>query len=702
MTSVIMPFSENISNETVLTLKRENDTVEDSKITFNEPFPQSLFDKVLKTLDLSFNDLLSVLLKAKEYYKDTFCLSAIHLSLLNKFVDEVDICPSVWRVLSVKEDYGLKCFKIRMFPYLEVESKEWQQSIFDSKKQKSVMLANNYFEVVSENQRKAKKDEKPEVEEDDAKAVDLSAKKDFSFNTNLSAWSILDVSAYTDFTPIVDNIIKIQKLECEEVLFAYISKLVVSPLTCEIIKKKEVWDFLTPLLKDKDFYDRIMYILYYANWTLYHEELLMKAKVLNNYRVLFTLSEASRMPSATYTHLHQNPYLVPVYDITTVHTRIPFYLEGKRSIVDEATFKMRFKIATGGCFEGIDFKKYNASITGSILVPCVHVSPLEAVPLKEKPTLDRKGVAPNIYLIDKFENEEERKFWLYLEKYYPSYASLVDEDYQELFKEPVISTDDPIVKFSKDAETETMQSVTNNITVEDKSTVKVGFNLLADIDMSITCKFEEFKERALEIYYKIKENCQHRGAVYITEIRTLNSLKYKIYGPGICRPIDMFRISHTPAQMVKMFHLHCVRMYYDGELTLFRSCVASLLSGVNESYRWFSCNKIPLDVVLKYAQRGLSIVLNHNEKVAAIKYLEEDTRWGEYFRKINIDNDIFGCVNSNHQFYHVEEPYCARIGLRNVVECDNVETNTYISSTQLKINPKYLTKSNDTVIVPSV
>ena len=176
---------------------------------------------------------------------------------------------------------------------------------------------------------------------------------------------------------------------------------------------------------------------------------------------------------------------------------------------------------------------------------------------------------------------------------------------------------------------------------------------MADIDISITSAgFEEFKKNVLILFDGVKKNCEHRGEVYYEEVKTIASIKYKFYGPGLCRPIDVFCIPYSPAKMVKKFHVHAVKMYYDNKVTMFRSCIATLLGGVNESYKWFSCNKIPIDVLLKYTQRGLSIIFNQNERDATSNFLHTDTRWGLILENLEIEpENIYCCVTNDHPFF---------------------------------------------------
>ena len=74
-----------------------------------------------------------------------------------------------------------------------------------------------------------------------------------------------------------------------------------------------------------------------------------------------------------------------------------------------------------------------------------------------------------------------------------------------------------------------------------------------------------FKIWVVILANQIKSNCIHIGEVWIKKIYTLATFKYKIYGPGLIRPIDLFRIPYPPEKMVKKFHCPIVRSWYDGK-----------------------------------------------------------------------------------------------------------------------------------------
>ena len=183
----------------------------------------------------------------------------------------------------------------------------------------------------------------------------------------------------------------------------------------------------------------------------------------------------------------------------------------------------------------------------------------------------------------------------------------------------------------------------------------VAYNQLADIDISNTSlTFAKFKENVYKLYEQIKKNCEHRGPVYIRAKLTIASTKFVIYGPGLVRPMDIFRISYSPAKMVKNFHLQCVKMYYNNDITMFRECITSLLTGVNDYYKWFTCNKIPIDVILKYAMRGITTILNDVERDASSNYIDSDNRWGPILKRLRINPvNMYCVVGPEHSFFRL-------------------------------------------------
>jgi hypothetical protein len=138
--------------------------------------------------------------------------------------------------------------------------------------------------------------------------------------------------------------------------------------------------------------------------------------------------------------------------------------------------------------------------------------------------------------------------------------------------------------------------------------------------------------------------------------------------------------------MVKKFHVHAVKMFYDNDITMFRSCIACLLSGVGETYKWFSCNKVAADVLLKYAQRGMSIILNDRERTALSNYIVKEERWGNMIKAIGIPAEKIYCsVMEKHPFFR---PGLYDSGCRKGLRPFEKDTSCLYSNTLTVTKPK--------------
>ena len=267
------------------------------------------------------------------------------------------------------------------------------------------------------------------------------------------------------------------------------------------------------------------------------------------------------------------------------------------------------------------------------------------------------------------------------------------------------------------AKTRLDDEIRNIISDVGRSKTTAGKNTMADIDISVkTTDWEEFKEAAHVIYEVVKKNCSKYGTVLIEKIETKAQHKYKIHGTGLVRPIDVFRVPYHAAKMVKKFHLPCVRMWYDGNIYFFRQCVSTLLSGINDHYKWFSCNKTPVDIILKYAQRGITTLINKKERLVMQNYSKVCDTW-EYLTKTNVPSvsestnvitymKAFGTARLEHKFFSSHKynagireglkPYIIPDETNEIntitVPMDNIQT---IDGTQIS------NKTNTSIIAPN-
>ncbi len=675
----------------------------DQSVTFSITFDadeKHIFNYLLDRSDIDITELLHALDAANKFFEE-YEMSCKSQNCITKYINNLSRYTRTWTGLTSKPDYNLTLFSNRMLPYFNLGSNVWAKASMDAMKKKDYPVA--LFNEISIGPLNVVT-ETTGLQLDEFQEEIKMAKR----NNNFLEWQILPYEKYPNMKEHLDKIKILAKLGLKKQAIHLICKLMLSPRDCHIVREPEIWKILKPEMTNKDFTILVKYCMFYAFYILKQEETVMFTKITDRSRVLFKLEEAVHLPTLANCHIDRTPYIVQLTDDTPLSQCMPFYLHGKRKINSKEKFLRRFDIATGGAFRGFDFQAIGAAITGSILVPCVHQSPLEEGFDDLDWNRQRNGTDMKYpYMIDTPENLEDEAFSNYLEYYYPSYVSLTDEDYNthvlgsahdivekqndtgieyENFRVDTASTDTnadldgqrpentlktnlentskthsenkrrtwekfvetKIANNEKDEIDPTKQEVP-----EDKSVRAVEYNQLADIDISITTRDTEvFKERAIKLYETIKKNCEHRGAVYIKEVKTISSMKYKIYGPGLPRPIDVFKIPYEPIKMVKKFHMNVVKMYYNGDLILLRSCVSSLLSGVGENYKWFSCNKVPVDVILKYAQRGISLILNKKERDSISNYITESDRWSFIPERLKINPEkMYCCVTYRHPFF---------------------------------------------------
>lgn len=714
-----------------------------------------LFNDLLDAADVNIEELTGAIDKAHDYFND-YEVSRKTQNVVDRYISKIGNAESTWHGLTSKPDYNLSLFRRRMLPYFSLECKDWIKANLDAMK----------GEYPTEIVRAAKKNKNTQ----DEYSEELDA---VTMNNNFLEWSLLPVDKYPNMEKLTNRIKVLHKLGMKRQALLMFLKLLISPRECHIFRELSMWEIFKPQMKEEKYVEEIVrYCCCYAMYILRQEETIMFSQVNSNYRVLFTLEQAANIPTFSTCHIERHPYILQLTDNSRLSDSMIFYIKKGRKINSKEVFDRRFHIATGGAFKGVDLRALGAAITGSILIPCVHTSPLEKGCENIEWPEDRNGTkVPYPFMIDNPTTPEDMAFAKYLEMYYPGYASLTDEEYKlQLFKD--ISRDDPVklaesdnIVYENDEAKESVNNITTTINVVSQNTVHqavnttvnrviekkevdtdsdndedvelpimklplkksvkkhikrpikkftkkrrqvsksdsddsdsnediphsnntrknpqlpkmevenksikatVEYNQLADIDISISTKdFDTFKKNTLQLYDAIVKNCSHRGPVYIKEVKTLATVKYKVYGPGLSRPMDIFRIPYEPVKMVKKFHVHAVKMYYDNDVTMFRSCVACLLSGVGESYKWFVCSKVPADVLLKYAQRGLTIILNKKERDAISKYITENERWGAMLKHLKISADkIYCCVAADHPFFHPGAYNCGiRMNLRKI------------------------------------
>jgi hypothetical protein len=701
-------------------------------IILNSVYHGTLYSNILDNAPTTFTmDMLLHALKIGMDYFKPMQISAKTKTRIQCWVKSLGKYSYTWTELMDKPNYSLEVFSKRYWPFYNVESKDWQNITLEAK------AADYASEIIGDTNKES------------------NVGKDYKLETTVSqkynnylGYSVMDPANYPDMSKILIRLRTIMDIGLTTLMFEAVLRFLITPSTCHIIKEPALWDLINPLMNLPDHKKIFFHYMYYSMFILHHEDTIMFSQVRRNYRIIFNHTEALCMPTTYHMHMELDPYIQQLTGETYMAESIPFYLRCKRYLVSKKNFKRRFFLATGGALAGIPLHKYRASVSGSILIPCLTYTELEDdfVGIRFDTSREAKMSHTNLYDFCDNLTEKEKDFVSYLEYYYPSYHSLTDKDHVNK-----VLTQHAAIKIVEIKDETDEKS--------DEAPAKKKYNQISDIDISISAEtYDIFKDLSLMLGAQIQENCKHIGDVWIRKVQTMSSFKYEIYGPGLMRPIDLFRIPYGPDKMTKKFHVPIVRTWYDGRgerhgetikvisddskidqfwvtklkdniddgynrtdekfecvnniadmyekgIHTYRSCLCAALSGVNDSYKWFSCNKVPVDVVLKYAQRGVATVLNKKEIVALIAFMKLSDRWTPFIN--SPDFDVCGSMSLKHIFFHPDALDAGiRFGLR---KFSKYITNFYsrrqpvgIAKTETAYDTNLSVKNNNKVLMPDL
>ncbi len=661
-----------------------------------------LFVKLVDNItdDYEFIEIIQILNKGNAYF-GKIEITQRTMSKIQTWINRLGRNGYIWNNLTNKPDYNLELQRNRFYPFCHIKSKEWKE------------VANNALQSEDYPPTNSKIFEKGNDDiKDFANERRISQK-----HNNFMSYPVLNPTKYGNIEEYVICLQTLVSLNLNIEALETFLRLCITPSCCHIIKSAEAWNLINPMINDIHAKKIVMYSMYYAQYIFRHESTKMFSQVRRSYRIIYTLTEAQALPDSHKLHIESDPYIQQLPDDTFISQTVPFYLREKRLIADSKTIYRRLFLATGGALMGINMKDFKAALTGSILIPCITISPLEKLRKGMRMDTVRKvrGYVPTHDPRYYDLTDDDHDFLLYLEYYYPSYDSYKDHEY---IKEVLTEKPEKLIKFDMKSYIEIKD---DEVDPNNKEDTLPDYNELADLDISLTTTtFEEFREKAMLLFKQIQKNVAFRGHVWMIEIETISSFKFKIYGPGITRPIDLFRIPYNCAKMVKKFHLPCVRMWNEGTqegeiqsatnsingILIYDSCICALKSGINNSYKWFSCNKVPVDVLLKYAQRGITTIYNKKERVSLIEYLKLSSRWKPLIDFKNMD--IFGMMTINHKFFYPAKFNAGiRLGLRNNLFQDE---DTFYSRRKSINYPEHNTiyggnlaiKTNNSVNPPSI
>jgi len=508
-----------------------------------------------------------------------------------------------WEVLSQVPDFFVERTAKRVFPSEKVDSAEWRCLVRDTKKS---TFTSDYTRMAQTG------------------SADMTAAADrHQGKTSTDLVQLTDPSQYaTDASmdSMVNCIVSLTRVNLTAGARLF-TMMCCSVHFCHVLFHPTLAVFIreNPVITQ--------YGRYYASYIISHEEELTTIRrkynqgvVTTQHRFVQTLKVCRQMaPSRVRCFAHPTS-VTPCRGAQESHLRrvLGRYHNWRRDPTNLNTvteFLRRLHQVTNGIFEGIDLRSLGAAVSGSILIPCCHVSTVENTAnntalsksiVMRIPRTHAKGVTHTTVQMHEWMRFIERT-----ELVYPGYASMDEAELKEL-----LSSDEDTVKSYEGTHT----------------------NDLADVDLSITCANPEaFDNQVVGLHIAICTRHPQKD-IRIRRIKTRSGYKYRMFGYGMSRPVDIFCTNKAPIDLVRGYHLPCVRMFWDEGYTkadlqqagahlqgpqIYNSCYSALVSGINNDYRWFGCNKIPLDVIIKYMARGITTSFNHREEQIYCAYLKQ-------------------------------------------------------------------------------
>ena len=183
------------------------------------------------------------------------------------------------------------------------------------------------------------------------------------------------------------------------------------------------------------------------------------------------------------------------------------------------------------------------------------------------------------------------------------------------------------------------------------------YNKCSDIDVVVDLSDDEpFTKKCESILTAVQQ--KHPEAKLI-EIKTKKSFRFKIFGKGMKRCIELFRTYIDPIATISRFHFPCVRGYYDGRsVRLLSSLVAGAMSGFMPDWKWMASTHVGEYLVAKYFSRGYGMFLNMHEHDLVKQFITREPAWQHILK--SIPAEIAKPLDPNNPIY---KPRQLRAGL---------------------------------------
>lgn len=433
-------------------------------------------------------------------------------------------------------------------------------------------------------------------------------------------WGIVHVSkpdqhAAMDLDMIIKVLDAVQMLPNSKLYIEILALLCTNYDTCALVIKHEgIARHLTGVFRNaglREWWDLMRHMLFYSMFILRHEESICKSPTPEN-RWILTLDQAHCMAQYHNGSTTNSP-LLPNWVVGNAPLEMftPFYLHGQRRLVDLDEFHRRFDMVADPALRRLQ-KWSNVVVVGSVLVSCIADNKLNDPPQRVYDDDDIGCMVADLSLSRDSYNIAQANDEGFLRRhrlYYPREGERA---------------------------------------------------MCSDLDIAVYCH-EDFDKQVMEMIAEINRDQEVPYRWVAKPAR--DSFRYHVTHPITKLKLEIFKTFRPPMEMVSNYHVTCVRMYYDfKQVWMTRNCASALITGICESYNWFSNNKNPMDIVLKYAQRGYTTILNIKELECIERFCTSSERWN-YVRSSGYSS-IVGRFDSNHIFFRVDAvPKGIRLGL---------------------------------------
>jgi hypothetical protein len=370
----------------------------------------------------------------------------------------------------------------------------------------------------------------------------------------------------------------------------------------------------------------------YAWLMMYIEEGILKSRISEGDRCIFTLEEANKLPIDSY---NKNVYIPLLVEKGYINMFGGYQSLSNTNITLSTLARFRERLMIFSNNHRIDlFKNFNwqnIAISGSVIAAASRdLDPLEKDgnfttneffnTFYKDSDIDVMCDAPDYprfidkitYMVEIFEQNILEKF--------PLANNPIN---LTINKSVVIQLSKKYVEeFYKDLDTETMSKKIYDLylTMKNKEVKQTNTKYMI---INEIVSFENFK-------FYVYDNPNLKEPI------CNENIKYNISSNYLSRKFEVFRIKYNFLATVSRFHLPCVRGYYDGnQVYLLPSAISALLTNKCIDYKYFAGVRSPFEIILKYIFRGYSVFLNKREMIKVVEYIKNSDKWKDIFKYDN-------------------------------------------------------------------